>query len=94
MHRISFLAWSLVHKILAPKFGRYFVSALSRENDHWMKIFGDLETDSGRSSAHFCPVPLRGLGVRRRQLQRTKDSKTGQGQVKTLAVSGAARLEV
>ena len=81
-------------KFYAPKFGRYFLSARSRENRHWIKLFGNLETDSGRLSTHFCPVPPRGLCLGRRQLKRTKDAKTGQGQAKTLAVSGAARFEV
>jgi len=87
-----FGAWCI--KLYAPRLGRYFWSALSRENGHWMKLFGDLETDSGRASAHFYAVPLKGRCVRRRPLQRAKDSKTGPGQLKTRAVSGAARLEV
>jgi hypothetical protein len=81
-------------KFYAPKFGKYFWSARSRENRHWMKLFGNLETDSGRLVDTLLPSSPARVCVRRHQFQRTKDSKTGPGQVKTLAVSGAARLEV
>ena len=46
-----FGAWRI--KFYAPKFGRYFLSALSPETKHWMKVLGNLETDSVRSSAHL-----------------------------------------